>query len=151
MEKTDALEIGRKESLITRSIMEQLDKIPYVKEFEYVCNDLPIFYRGILPCVSGTNVMNDLRYAFCHVLQKTTKHNEVFILDDLPSLEISNWCRDFFVKQVFGDLRLKFNNDLSLQVNVSEEIGNSLSMLINKATAILCSISKIYDWPHTRA
>ena len=148
MEKTDVLEIGRKESLITRSIMEQLDEIPYVKEFEYVCDDLSIFYRGIIPYVSGTNGNNDLRYAFCHVLQKTAKHNEVFILDDLPSLEISNMCRDFFVKQVFGDLRLKFN-DLSLQVNVSEEIGNSLSMLINKATAILCSGPKTYDWPHT--
>ena len=95
--------------------------------------------------------MNDLRYAFCHVLPKTAKHNEVLILDDLPSLESYNWCRDFFLKQVFGDLRLKFNNDLFLQVNVSEEIGNSLNMLIDKATAILCSRSKIYDWPHTRA
>ena len=136
---------------LAQTFMLQFDMIPNEKEFEIVNEELPRLHRGIIAYVPRNANVESIRYAFCHVLKRSMNRNQVFIVDNIPNIEVANWCRDFFIQEVYGDYSINVNDENSMIANVPQNIKDASYTTTNEAIKLLSSKSKTYYRSHTRA
>ena len=133
------------------SFMQQFDMTPYVNEFDIEIGALPHLYRGLIPYAPTNAHDASLNFAFCHIFKKSPYRNHLFLVENLPDVETENWCRDYFMKEVYGDCRSMYNTKPQPNLVVDQNLVDIVCKMVNDATEMLCSNSTLHDWPHARA
>lgn len=109
--------------MLETSIAQKIDILPFLDEFEKK-------KRISHPSMLQGQKSSDVTYAFCNFNSMTPATRETFIVDGIPSLDLANECRDYFITKVYGMYRLALNTTSTFDNEVSPTLANRMDKVV---------------------